>query len=52
VLARLIYELEPIDLARWPSRWSSDSFHALARAIVGQQIATLAASAISAASKP
>ena len=46
VLARLIDRLEPIDLASWRGRWSLDSFGSLARAIVGQQIATAAASAI------
>jgi DNA-3-methyladenine glycosylase II len=46
VLARLIDQLEPIDLATWRARWSLDRFGSLARAIVGQQIATRAASAI------
>jgi DNA-3-methyladenine glycosylase II len=46
VLARLIDRLEPVDLATWRSRWSLDSFGSLARAIVGQQIATRAATAI------
>lgn len=46
VMARLIDSLEPIDLATWRSRWTSDSFGSLARAIVGQQIATGAATAI------
>jgi DNA-3-methyladenine glycosylase II len=46
VLARLIDRLEPIDLASWRGRWSLDSFGSLARAVVGQQIATAAASAI------
>lgn len=45
-LARLIDRLEPLDLARWRSRWTFDAFGAIARAIVGQQIATAAASAI------
>src|SRR2546425_12931163 len=46
VLARLIDRLEPVDLATWRARWSLDNFGSLARAIVGQQIATRAASAI------
>jgi DNA-3-methyladenine glycosylase II len=46
VLARLIDDLEPVDLTRWRARWALDSFRALARAIVGQQIATGAATAI------
>ena len=46
VMARLIDRLEPIDLATWRARWSLDRFGSLARAIVGQQIATGAASAI------
>lgn len=46
VMARLIDSLEPIDLATWRARWTSDSFGSLARAIVGQQIATAAATAI------
>lgn len=46
VMARLVDELEPIDFTAWRARWSSDTFRALARAIVGQQIATRAASAI------
>jgi DNA-3-methyladenine glycosylase II len=46
VLARLIDGLEPVDLSSWRARWALDSFRALARAIVGQQIATRAASAI------
>jgi DNA-3-methyladenine glycosylase II len=46
VMARLIDQLEPIDLATWRARWSLDRFGSLARAIVGQQIATGAASAI------
>jgi DNA-3-methyladenine glycosylase II len=45
-LARLIDGLEPVDLSSWRKRWSLDPFRALARAIVGQQIATRAASAI------
>jgi len=45
-LARLIDGLEPVDLASWRARWSLDAFSSLARAIVGQQIATRAASAI------
>jgi DNA-3-methyladenine glycosylase II len=45
-LARLIDRLEPVDLASWRARWSLDSFGSLARAIVGQQIATRAAAAI------
>ena len=46
VMARLIDRLEPIDLATWRARWSLDRFDSLARAIVGQQIATRAATAI------
>jgi DNA-3-methyladenine glycosylase II len=46
ILARLIDRLEPIDLADWRSRWSLDSFGSLARAIVGQQISTGAATSI------
>jgi DNA-3-methyladenine glycosylase II len=46
VLARLIDRLEPIDMATWRARWSLDNFGSLARAIVGQQIATRAAMAI------
>jgi DNA-3-methyladenine glycosylase II len=45
-LARLIDGLEPVDLASWRARWSLDHFGSLARAIVGQQIATRAAAAI------
>jgi DNA-3-methyladenine glycosylase II len=46
VLARLIDRLEPIDMTGWRARWSLDRFGSLARAIVGQQIATRAALAI------
>jgi DNA-3-methyladenine glycosylase II len=46
VLARLIDRLEPVDLASWRKRWALDPFRALARSIVGQQIATTAANAI------
>jgi DNA-3-methyladenine glycosylase II len=46
VMARLVDRLEPIDLTTWRARWSLDSFDSLARAIVGQQIATGAATAI------
>src|SRR5204862_3034407 len=45
-LARLIDGLQPVDLASWRARWSLDDFGSLARAIVGQQIATRAAAAI------
>lgn len=45
-LARLIESLEPVDLASWRKRWSLDHFGALARSIVGQQIAGAAAAAI------
>ena len=45
-LGRLIDGLEPVDLATWRARWSLDPFNSLARAIVGQQIATRAAAAI------
>ena len=44
--ARLIDLLEPVDLASWRARSSLDYFGSLARAIVGQQIATRAAAAI------
>jgi DNA-3-methyladenine glycosylase II len=46
VLAGLIDGLEPVDLSSWRAHWSGDDFTALARSIVGQQIATRAASAI------
>ena len=46
VLARMIDGLEPVDMSRWRCRWALDSFMALARGIVGQQIATGAATAI------
>lgn len=46
VLRNLIDTLEPVDLGRWRARWALDQFRSLARAIVGQQIATPAASAI------
>jgi DNA-3-methyladenine glycosylase II len=46
VMAGLIDRLEPIDLASWRAHSSTDSFGSLARAIVGQQIATRAAAAI------
>jgi DNA-3-methyladenine glycosylase II len=46
VMAALIDGLDPVDLASWRARWSTDSFGSLARAIVGQQIATRAATAI------
>ena len=46
VMAGLIDRIAPIDLASWRARWSLDSFGSLARAIVGQQIATRAAAAI------
>jgi DNA-3-methyladenine glycosylase II len=45
-LGRLIDRLAPVDLDAWRARWALDSFRSLARAIVGQQIATRAASAI------
>ena len=45
-LARLIDSIEPVDLGWWRKRWSLDPFRSLARAIVGQQIATRAAAAI------
>src|SRR6266545_4944930 len=46
ILASLMDRLGPIDLASWRERWSLDPFGSLARAIVGQQIATRAATAI------
>ena len=45
-MAQLIDRLEPVDLASWRALWSTDNFRALARGIVGQQIATGAANAI------
>jgi DNA-3-methyladenine glycosylase II len=45
-MARLVDSLEPVDLAQWRALWSTDNFRALARGIVGQQIATGAANAI------
>ena len=46
VLARLIDGLELVDISAWRARWALDSFRALARSIIGQQIATGAATAI------
>jgi DNA-3-methyladenine glycosylase II len=46
VLGRLIDGLPPVDFSAWRARWSLDAFGSLARAIVGQQIATAAAAAI------
>ena len=46
VMASLIDRLEPIDLATWRTRWALGPFEAIARAVVGQQIAVAAASAI------
>jgi DNA-3-methyladenine glycosylase II len=46
VLAALIGRTGPLDLDAWRSRWSQGRFESLARGIVGQQISTLAASAI------
>jgi DNA-3-methyladenine glycosylase II len=46
VLARLIDRVEPVDLAGWRKRWALDPFRALARSVVGQQIAGRAAEAI------
>ena len=46
VMAGLIDRLDPIDLASWRAHSSTDSFGSIARAIVGQQIATRAATAI------
>ena len=45
-MASLIDRLEPIDLATWRTRWALGPFEAIARAVVGQQIAVAAASAI------
>jgi DNA-3-methyladenine glycosylase II len=45
-MAALIDRLEPIDLATWRTRWALGPFEAIARAVVGQQIAVAAASAI------
>jgi DNA-3-methyladenine glycosylase II len=45
-MARLIDSMEPLDLRAWRARWQLDPFRALARAIVGQQIAGRAAEAI------
>jgi len=46
VLAQLIDQIGPIDVAAWSARWSQGRFESLARGIVGQQISTRAASAI------
>jgi DNA-3-methyladenine glycosylase II len=46
ILASLMDGLEPVDLRAWRAHWSLDPFRSLARAIVGQQIATRAATAI------
>jgi DNA-3-methyladenine glycosylase II len=46
VLASLIDRVEPVDLAAWRKEWSLDPFRALARSVVGQQIAGRAAEAI------
>jgi DNA-3-methyladenine glycosylase II len=45
-MASLIDRLDPIDLATWRTRWTLGPFEAIARAVVGQQIAVGAASAI------
>jgi DNA-3-methyladenine glycosylase II len=45
-MASLIDRIEPIDLATWRTRWALGPFEAIARAVVGQQIAVPAASAI------
>ena len=39
VFGRLIDRTEPVDLAVWRSGWALDPFRALARSVVGQQIA-------------
>ena len=46
VLAALIDRVEPVDLTAWRRRWALDPFRALARSVVGQQIAGRAAEAI------
>jgi 3-methyladenine DNA glycosylase/8-oxoguanine DNA glycosylase len=46
VLAALIDESGPLDVAAWRERWSQGRFESLARGIVGQQISTGAATAI------
>jgi 3-methyladenine DNA glycosylase/8-oxoguanine DNA glycosylase len=46
ILAALIDRTGTIDLAAWRSGWSPGRFESLARGIAGQQISTLAASAI------
>ena len=46
VMASLIERIGPLDLDEWRSRWSLTTFMALARSIVGQQIAGRAAEAI------
>lgn len=46
VMASLIDRVEPIDLATWRTRWTLGPFEGIARAVVGQQIAVSAASAI------
>jgi DNA-3-methyladenine glycosylase II len=46
VFARLMDGIEPFDLRAWRAHWKLDPFRALARGIVGQQIAGRAAEAI------
>jgi DNA-3-methyladenine glycosylase II len=46
VLAAVIERTGPLDLDAWRARWSRGRFESLARGIVGQQISTLAATAI------
>ena len=46
VMGSLIERLGPVDLDSWRARWSLTTFMALARSIVGQQIAGRAAEAI------
>jgi DNA-3-methyladenine glycosylase II len=46
VMAGLVDRLGPVDLGAWRARWSLTPFMALARSVVGQQIAGAAAEAI------
>jgi len=46
IMAGLVDRLGPLDLGTWRARWSLTPFMALARSVVGQQIAGAAAEAI------
>jgi DNA-3-methyladenine glycosylase II len=46
IMAGLVDRLGPVDLGTWRARWSLAPFMALARSVVGQQIAGAAAEAI------